>query len=146
MKVAAEPYDNVESNTRPAAPAAVSNNVFMNAQRSFRFMDKIVDSILPETEAIDKPDIIRTGVALPIAFMYYSALVAIFVGFFYTGYETSIATVYLAPYKSPAPSNCKQIPISTTQTFKVDHKGNWEGNPGFSDANAVYAMELIRAN
>ena len=144
-------YSNVESNTHPAAPAAVKddkirNNMFMNAQKSFGFMDRVLDTILPETEAIDKPDIIRTGVALPMAILYYSALVALFVGFFYTGYTTDVSTVYLAPYTSPAPSNCRQIPISTTQTFKVDYKGNWEGNPGFSDANAVYAMELIRAN
>jgi len=160
--VAPEPdmYSNVESHGRVVsnnAPAkngrnlsttasAVVNSMFMNAHKPTPFMDKFIDSSLPETELIDKHDLVKNGIAIPLTFVYYAVLVGLFVGFFIYGYNRDTSTVYLTPYESPQPSNCKQVPISTTHTFKVDDRGNWEGNPGYSDANAVYAMEFIRAN
>ncbi len=154
-------YSNVESNhgrvasndapaknagklTRTAS--AVVNSMFLNAHKPTPLMDKFIDSSLPETELIDKHDLVRNGIAIPLTFAYYAALVSIFVYFFYDGYIRDTSAKFLAPYESPQPSNCKQVPISTTHIYKVDDKGNWEGNPGYSDANAVYAMEFIRAN
>lgn len=151
-------YSNVESNhgrvasndapaknagklTRTAS--AVVNSMFLNAHKPTPFMDKFIDSSLPETELIDKHDLVRNGIAIPLTFAYYAVLVGLFIGFFIYGYNRDTTTVYLTPYLSPQPSNCKQVPISTTHTYKVDDKGNWEGNPGYSDANAVYAMEFI---
>ena len=126
--------------------ASSVTSMYLKAYKPSGIIDKYVDSLLPETELVDKRDIVTSGIALPMALIYHAALLALFLGFFLYGYHQDTTTVYLAPYVSPQPSSCKQIPISTTQTFKVDNGGNWQGSLRYKEANAVYAMELIRAN
>ncbi len=136
---------NVSSNQSTSFAASVKS-MYLKAFKPAGVLDKYIDGLLPETELVDKRDIITSGIALPMALIYHAALVALFLGFFLYGYFQDTTTVYLAPYVSPQPTSCKQIPISTTQTFRVDSKGNWEGSVLYKDANAVYEMELIRAN
>ncbi len=117
-----------------------------NSYKPIALIDKYVDSLFPETELIDKRDVILNGVGFPILISYHIVFLLLFLVFFIIGYIKDTTTVYLAPYSAQATDNCKTISISTTQTFKVDSQGIWEGSSGYDESKAVYEIELIRAN
>lgn len=76
--------------------------------------------------------------------MLILALMAIFIGLFVNGYQSSAGQKFLSPLLNsvnPA-SYCETIPVSNSGLFRASNGGIWEGQDNFDFSTAIYAIQV----
>eukprot|EP01031_Cornospumella_fuschlensis_P026086 gene26086-31499_t len=81
---------------------------------------------------------------LPDTYMYYFGAVSyifalvLFLYFLITNYDNATNQAFISLEKSSG--DCNTVPIAVSGTYLADVNGNWQGQPGFDESEALYSL------
>lgn len=109
-----------------------------------KFMARIsaaVDDYLQDLISSQTLQELHPYVFYPVGGFLVAAMIAVFVYAFVEGYLQTVRQQYLAPAAgNSASSLCDEVLVTNSGTFQISSGGYWEGDEGFTYADAKYTM------
>ena len=80
-------------------------------------------TLFPVTDTIDKWDLIKLNVALPILLVYHAIVIGVFIGSFYTQYTSAVSKTFLSPTTTSPGQFCTTSKNILNLNYRVDRNG-----------------------